>query len=1648
MTAYRNTFSLFLLGAAATAVLAPYAADSGTCANDAARNLLVASYVDTVLNPATGEDLEFLVKDSGIPNIMILFDSSLSMRLLPPDGPGKIGGPTSTKPPAGIVGCGRDAVSLGTPSWIDSGTIQGIKARTFHPPCGRATDPTLLSPPATYRGHTTDYAAAMTVCPYFTSSNNQATGAAGYDPDFYGNAGPTDTSQNGNPVFFARDLVFHDAALNGTASFTNPTRDGWTDTAVYPWMRANNAVGSIAEFCAAQGATLQGTRTLADICNECMSTEGWYYDGTTDSTGYEGTYPSLWYTGNYLNFFPPKFLAARKVVKDIIAVQSKVRMALAAFDSNGATVFKDFNPSCGMPDGSNFDSNRAAYVSGLNSSGSLSFDAMTPLAEALFDVGRYYHSPALPWFGSAWEDSTKESASNANQYAVCASCQASTVIILTDGVPNDNDGNGLPPNTVTQAQLNAGVYAGDPATGIKRIGTGGSPLCTVCSDFTGTDDYLNNLPRVAWYLQNTDLRQNNETTLDCKGMGGVQRLQTYTVGFATAQNPNANKILQNTATAGNGVFVGAEDPSQLKDGINYIMQEISTRSTSFSVATISTLQTTAGRAVIVPRFDPNKTAHWKGHLFRFDLYSEFVNACTPNGVGDLDCDGQCVSTFLNDDSGTDDATASLVGEDGNGSFVRNDPATQPICAQAPGCVASGKCSVPGNAAAVPFWDAGAQLMAQSWRTRNVYTVVDGDGDGRINGADPAFPIDATIRLDTSDASATAIAPYLGLGTNAAGSSVCSALSSRLSAAGDTASAARVMPPPPPAIATAAQIATAKMECAKTIIRYVLGADVFNDKAVLAPAWPPANEDLLWDRSYKLGDIFHSSPQVVDPPFPRLGILCKDGLTTQCKKGLWATPTLGGETGYDGYALSAEFQFRDKLVLVGANDGLLHAFNGGTWIANPTPGVHYAPADDPFTSKVDESLPPFNGHYTRGTANEVWAFVPPDLLSKLPLLTGSAHQFYVDGDPWVQDVWVDGTDNRIAGAPSPAVNDRKEAREFHTVAVVGERRGGTRFFALDITSATQAGQAPKFLWVYPQPNDPESLTFGETYNSTLPSPSPIVPLRIAATSADLVPNVTPSDTFTVAGVATTVSYHERWVAWLNGGFDEQYVRGRGVHAVDVWTGKELFDFSYPLDPTSVPAGDPRLNLRFPIPAAVGNMAWGPTAFQASQADPGHHYLFDTATFGDAGGQTWVVRYFTPGALDATGHVTNWYGARAFQMGGQVPCALCAAQPIFYITNNIFLPTARSYRVGFGTGDRFNLLDKLGGTCGPDNIRACVMRGCTVTLDPAFNRMEATGLGFVQQGLSQVACSAITDTQSTGGTATCTVNGSAKIAITACPGGLATTKFMGASCTEYADGYKCDTTSTTGGPVAIDDTRYPITLGNMFASLLVFSPSGPRSIFTSAPEAKTYDDARLWFSQTGASAYTVSPGVVVRSFADNTVGTPAAEDGPGWILYYGHGPQVTVDYHVFTVDWRDERTSSTGAVGTGLMTWYATQPTIADVTTTTTSSCRASKCTAESRRLSYHYGADPGTGQPVLKDSTGALVRTIANYVQVPSQGDQKTVFVNQLGQVATGLTSVSPEKGATNVGMSDPVDPTSDVGFLDVDEELHACRHVAANPTCK
>ena len=165
--------------------------------------------------------------------------------------------------------------------------------------------------------------------------------------------------------------------------------------------------------------------------------------------------------------------------------------------------------------------------------------------------------------------------------------------------------------------------------------------------------------------------------------------------------------------------------------------------------------------------------------------------------------------------------------------------------------------------------------------------------------------------------------------------------------------------------------------------------------------------------YILGDVFHSNPQVIGSP-NNVRFFADDLF---------------------GYrAFSDEQMRRRKVLLVGANDGLLHAFDVGV-----------------FRGRVED------GEFDDGTGRELFAVAPRATLPVIEDLAESEdpddasdfidgtsiadHQWGIDGTPTVADVYID---TEHGGTPIAA------DREWRTVAVTGLRRGGRTYFATDVT----------------------------------------------------------------------------------------------------------------------------------------------------------------------------------------------------------------------------------------------------------------------------------------------------------------------------------------------------------------------------------------------------------------------------------------------------------------------------------------------------------------------------------------------------------------------------------------------------------------------
>ena len=137
--------------------------------------------------------------------------------------------------------------------------------------------------------------------------------------------------------------------------------------------------------------------------------------------------------------------------------------------------------------------------------------------------------------------------------------------------------------------------------------------------------------------------------------------------------------------------------------------------------------------------------------------------------------------------------------------------------------------------------------------------------------------------------------------------------------------------------------------------------------------------------WKLGDIYHSELAVVSPPS-----------ADASSSNIYTESYYRQNNNYYGFKNSNKN--RSSIILAGANDGMLHAFD-------------------------------------TSSGKELWAFIPPSLIQKLRTVISSKANttnpiFGVDGSPVVKDIYYN--------------------NKWRTIALTGLGKGGNSYFALDIT----------------------------------------------------------------------------------------------------------------------------------------------------------------------------------------------------------------------------------------------------------------------------------------------------------------------------------------------------------------------------------------------------------------------------------------------------------------------------------------------------------------------------------------------------------------------------------------------------------------------
>jgi len=176
------------------------------------------------------------------------------------------------------------------------------------------------------------------------------------------------------------------------------------------------------------------------------------------------------------------------------------------------------------------------------------------------------------------------------------------------------------------------------------------------------------------------------------------------------------------------------------------------------------------------------------------------------------------------------------------------------------------------------------------------------------------------------------------------------------------------------------------------------------------------------RSSRLGDIVNSDPQFIhnqDFGYSRL---------------TWSKGAVG--TAYTAFRATDAYKTRTPMVIVGANDGMLHGFD----------------------ARVSDTAATNGG-------SELFAYVPNSVFSNLINLTDPAysHRYYVDGTPRVSDVWIGGA--------------------WKTMVVGTTGAGGKSIFALDVTNPGSMNSS-SVMWEFSHPD--MGYTMGQPALVALPN----------------------------------------------------------------------------------------------------------------------------------------------------------------------------------------------------------------------------------------------------------------------------------------------------------------------------------------------------------------------------------------------------------------------------------------------------------------------------------------------------------------------------------------------------------------------------------
>ncbi|AJF06033.1 PilC/PilY family type IV pilus protein [Geoalkalibacter subterraneus] len=320
-------------------------------------------------------------------------------------------------------------------------------------------------------------------------------------------------------------------------------------------------------------------------------------------------------TGNYINWQRgggasddnvvrmAKIDIAKRVLSDLIANTAGVDFGLMKFhykrnargedaakggefvsDAGYVTTIKDMDATHVPP-----RTNREKFLEVI---GRITAEGWTPLAESLYEAGRYFRGEP-----SAFHDNVSYSS------PISARCQANYVIVVTDGMSRhdrhpvlaenigDQDNDGFEPRN--DPDKDYGSYRAEELYG---------------------SDYLDDVAKYLFENDHSDLP-------------GIQNIITYTVGFGeVGADAGAVKLLNETIFHGTGGALSqaylAMDMADLKKALTDILTDIKKANTAFAAPVVPAApqnRNASGQRVYFGLFQPTNDGRWHGNLKKYGI---------------------------------------------------------------------------------------------------------------------------------------------------------------------------------------------------------------------------------------------------------------------------------------------------------------------------------------------------------------------------------------------------------------------------------------------------------------------------------------------------------------------------------------------------------------------------------------------------------------------------------------------------------------------------------------------------------------------------------------------------------------------------------------------------------------------------------------------------------------------------------------------------------------------------------------------------------------------------------------------------------------------------------------------------------------------